>query len=177
EFIVLYNGSAPYPDYNELKLSAAFMDIEGLEVKDREDFPLELKARVYNINHGHNPEILKKSEYLDGYSFLVENIRRNEEEGFPLAECVPLAIDYCIENNKLRNFLLENSVEVRNMLITEYDRDMDIAVNRREAWEDGMEIGMGKGREKSRQHFLELLDQGLTIEEIKERLNQEEEVF
>jgi hypothetical protein len=25
------------------------------------------------------------------------------------------------------------------MLITEYDRDMDIAVNRREAWEEGRE--------------------------------------
>jgi hypothetical protein len=52
----------------------------------------------------------------------------------------------------------------------EYDRDMDIAVNRREAWEDGM----GKGIEKSRQHFLDMINQGLTIEEIKERLNQKE---
>jgi hypothetical protein len=28
------------------------------------------------------------------------------------------------------------------MLITEYDRDMDIAVNRREAWEDGIAEGV-----------------------------------
>ena len=32
------------------------------------------------------------------------------------------------------------------MLITEYDRDMDIAVNRREAWEDGLAEGRAEGR-------------------------------
>jgi hypothetical protein len=32
EFIVLYNGVEPYPDYSELKLSDAFMDIEGLKM-------------------------------------------------------------------------------------------------------------------------------------------------
>jgi predicted transposase/invertase (TIGR01784 family) len=45
------------------------------------------------------------------------------------------------------------------MLITEYDRDMDIAVNRREAWEDGhedgLEEGMGKGREEGMEIGLE----------------------
>ncbi len=29
EFIVLYNGTDEYPDYKELKLSDAFMDVEG----------------------------------------------------------------------------------------------------------------------------------------------------
>jgi len=48
------------------------------------------------------------------------------------------------------------------MIFGEYDRDLDIAVNRKEAWEE------------SRQYVLNMIDQGLTIEEIKERLNQEE---
>ena len=34
------------------------------------------------------------------------------------------------------------------MLITEYDRDMDIAVNRREAWEDGRAEGLAEGEAK-----------------------------
>jgi len=59
------------------------------------------------------------------------------------------------------------------MIFGEYDREMDIAVNRREAWEDGRKEGMEKGMEKSRTRFLSLIDQGLTIKEIKERLNQE----
>jgi len=50
------------------------------------------------------------------------------------------------------------------MIFGEYDREMDIAVNRREAKEEG--------REEERQYFLGLLDQGLTTVEIKRRLNQ-----
>jgi predicted transposase/invertase (TIGR01784 family) len=34
------------------------------------------------------------------------------------------------------------------MLLTEYDREMDIAVNRREAMEEGMEKGLEEGMEK-----------------------------
>jgi hypothetical protein len=51
------------------------------------------------------------------------------------------------------------------MLTAEYDREMDIAVNRREA------------KEEAQQYFLDLLNQDLTKEEIKERLQQEEKVF
>ena len=40
------------------------------------------------------------------------------------------------------------------MLITEYDRDMDIAVNRREAWEEGLAegrtVGLAEGRTEGR---------------------------
>jgi hypothetical protein len=75
EFIVLYNGKAPYPDYSELKLSDAFMDIEGLKpAKDRK-IPLELVVKVYNINHGHNREILEKSKNLDSYSVFIGKVR------------------------------------------------------------------------------------------------------
>lgn len=63
------------------------------------------------------------------------------------------------------------------MIFGEYNREMDIAVNRREAKEEGREegigIGLSQGREEGRQYFLELLNQDLTIDEIKERLQQE----
>ncbi|MDR0302145.1 MAG: Rpn family recombination-promoting nuclease/putative transposase [Treponema sp.] len=188
EFIVLYNGSNPYPDNIDLKLSDAFMDIEGLELTDNDILPLELIVRVYNINHGHNPEILKKSENLDGYSFFVDKIREQQKEGFSVDESVTFALEYCIENNKLRDFLIKNGSEVRDMLITEYDRDMDIAVNRREAWEDGREEGREDGLEFTAYNalvegasidFVQKIT-GLdfnTIKEIKQRLNQEEEAF
>jgi hypothetical protein len=55
------------------------------------------------------------------------------------------------------------------MLITEYDRDMDIAVNRREAWEDGhedgLEEGMGKGIEKEKLIIAKnMLEKGSSID-------------
>jgi len=182
EFIVLYNGREPYPDYSELKLSDAFADSAGLKKADTGKMPLELIVQVYNINNGHNPEILERCKTLGSYSVFVGKIREWQTKGNPLEESVRHAIKYCIENNILKKFLVENSSEVQNMLITEYDRDMDIAVNRREAWEegreDGLEEGLEKGlekgrtegREESRHYFLKLLSQGLTIDEIKQRL-------
>jgi hypothetical protein len=58
------------------------------------------------------------------------------------------------------------------MLLTEWNWDDALEVARAEGWEDGHEEGMNE----SRQHFLELLNQGLTTEEIKLRLSQKEEV-
>jgi hypothetical protein len=96
EFIVLYNGDAPYPDHKELRISSAFKnakDLNGIEP------PLELVVQVYNINRGHNEEILKKSEVPGGYSFFIDNIRECQKKDFSLEEAVESAIKYCIDNN------------------------------------------------------------------------------
>jgi len=175
EFIVLYNGIENYPDYSELKLSDAFMDIKGIKLKGVEKLPLELIAQVYNINQGHNPEILKRCETLANYSKFVDKLQEFQKKGIKLEESIRPVIEYCIKNNIMKKYLQEHGSEVINMIFGdgEYDRDMDIAVNRREAWEEGHEEGRGEAHEEDRQHFLELLNQGLTIEEIKERLTHE----
>jgi len=61
------------------------------------------------------------------------------------------------------------------MLFMEWNQDDAIAVAREEAYEDGREEGEGiglekgieKAREENRKLFFELLDQGLSIDEIK----------
>ena len=58
------------------------------------------------------------------------------------------------------------------MIFTEWNWDDALEVAREEGREDGLEEGM----EKSRQHFLEMISQGLSIEEIKQRLKKEEEI-
>jgi hypothetical protein len=47
EFIVLYNGSAGYPDRTTLKLSDAFEQVEGNSAVN-----LELTVKVFNIEKG-----------------------------------------------------------------------------------------------------------------------------
>jgi len=144
EFIVLYNGIEKYPDYTELMLSDAFMDVKGLKLKNLDKIPLELIAQVYNINHGHNPEILKRCETLDNYSIFVDKLQEFQKKGKKLEESINSVIEYCIDNNILRKYLKEHGSEVINMIFGdgEYDRDMDIAVNRREAREEGLEEGL-----------------------------------
>jgi len=59
--------------------------------------------------------------------------------------------------------------------LAEEKNRLDIALRReairRAALTEGMEKGMEKGRNEERQHFLEMLDQGLSVEEIKRQLN------
>jgi len=169
EFIVLYNGKYKYPDHKELKLSDAFKDIKGLKLTDTNKIPLELIVQVYNVNHGHNFEILKKCETLDGYSIFVEKIREYQKKENSLEKGVKNAINYCIKKNILKEYLEAHGSEVYNMLLMEWNQDEAIEVAREE--------GREEAREEDRHYFLELLNQGLTIEEIKERLQKKEEVF
>jgi predicted transposase YdaD len=59
------------------------------------------------------------------------------------------------------------------MLYAEYDPEVEMRVVREDALEEGREEGREEARKEDRQYFLELLNQGLTIDEIKERLRQE----
>ena len=78
EFIVLYNGKEPYPDRSTLRLSDAFKDACGLLGVENPAPALELIVQVYNINDGHNAEILRKSRTLGGYSAFVGKVREYE---------------------------------------------------------------------------------------------------
>jgi len=161
EFIVLYNGEKEHPDYKELKLSDAFKDIEGLKLSDSNVISLELIVQVYNVNHGHNSEILKRSETLDEYSIFIDKIREYQKKIKTLEKAFKSAIKYCIENNILKDYLEAHASEVLNMLLDDWNQ------------EEYVEVMCEEAREEERLHFLELLNQGLTIDEIKDRLHQQ----
>jgi hypothetical protein len=140
--------------------------------RHKKERQLELVVQVYNINKGHNQKILKKCNTLENYSILVDKIRKFEQEGNSLDEAVRLAVKYCIDNNVLKDFLRKHGSEVFNMLYSEYNFDEEAAVIREEAREERREEGREVERKQNRQYFLELLNQGLTAEEIKQRLDQ-----
>ena len=70
-FIVLYNGPEDIPEYQELRLSDAYLG----EKEEAEEDALQLIVKVYNINSEKNAEILKKCETLRQYSRFVEIVR------------------------------------------------------------------------------------------------------
>ena len=131
-FIVLYNGKENLPPKEVLKLSDLFEKIEGIG-----SIALELEVTVYNINKGQNPEIEARSEALRGYNELVAKARENEATGLGRPEAVKQAVRYCLDNGILYNFLNENSTEVENMLLTEWNWDDALQVEREEGREEG----------------------------------------
>ena len=70
------------------------------------------------------------------YSEFVEIVRKHKEAGEQ--EYFRKAIDECIKRGILKEYLERKGSEVLNMLIAEYDYDLDIEVQREEAYEDGM---------------------------------------
>jgi predicted transposase/invertase (TIGR01784 family) len=161
EFIVLYNGKKTYPDRNTLRLSDAFKDAASLKGVNLPQ-SLELVVQVYNINSGHNVELLQKSGTLGGYSFFIEKIREFEKT-MPREEAMQSAIKYCIDNNILKSFLETQGSEVLNMLLTEWNIEEAKEVWWEEAKEEGREEGKEEGKmEIARNAFAE----GATIEFI-----------
>jgi hypothetical protein len=169
EFIVLYNGTKPYPDQVTLKLSEAFEATGDLKGGKAAVPALELTVKVYNINKGHNEEIARRSGKLEGYSTFIGKVRENRET-MPPDEAMKAAIEYCMEHNILRAFLTEHSSEVINMLLTEWNIDDARVVWQEEARKDGLEEGLKTGLEKGQKNVLELMRQGYTVEQIEAML-------
>ena len=145
EFYVFYNGKDDYPTESVMKLSDAFMQLDGKLKNQFENanYPLEISVKVININVDKENPILKRCEALKQYSEFIEQVRFNIENDVP--EPFTNAIKETIKKGFLSDYLNRKSTEVQNMLLAEYDYDTDIAVQRRESFEDGFSAGEERG--------------------------------
>ena len=145
EFYVFYNGKDDYPTESVMKLSDAFMQLDG-ELRNQlenANYPLEISVKVININVDKENPILKRCETLNQYSEFIEQVRSNIENA--VSEPLTTAIKEAIKKGFLSDYLNRKSTEVQNMLLAEYDYDTDIAVQRKEAFDDGIAIGEKRG--------------------------------
>ena len=175
EFYVFYNGKDDYPTESVMKLSDAFIQLDG-ELKNQlenANYPLEISVKVVNINVDKENPILKRCEALKEYSEFIEQVRFNIENDVP--EPFTNAIKEAIKKGFLSDYLNRKSTEVQNMLLAEYDYDTDIAVQRREAFDDGISIGRNEGisiglSQGAQQAKLEtakkFLAMGLSVEQV-----------
>ena len=147
EFYVFYNGKEDYPTESMMKLSDAFIQLgDNSELKNQlenANYPLEISVKVININVDKENPILKRCEALKQYSEFIEQVRSNIENA--VSEPFTSAIKEAIKKGFLSDYLNRKSTEVQNMLLAEYDYDTDIAVQRKEAFDDGFSAGEERG--------------------------------
>jgi len=136
EFIVLYNGSKPFPNEETLHLSDAYIATDELH---KSLVSLDLTVRIININPGFNDELLQKSKTLNDYTAFVENVRREKQSGSTLRDAVKSAIKWGLSQDILGTFLTEHGAEVSSMLYTEFNIDIAKEVWQEEAREDALE--------------------------------------
>lgn len=169
--LCFYNGKREQPDRVELKLSDAFIVPEG-----NENF--EWTAVVLNINFGHNKELMNRCSMLNEYAILIDTIRKYEQDtGYAIEEGVTRAVDECIENDILKEFLQEHKSEVIEMCLTEYNEVETMEMFRKEALTEGLETGRAEGQKQGRLKLkisliCKKLKKHKTVEEIAEDLEE-----
>ena len=144
QYIVFYNGKEEMPDDQTLLLTDAF-ECDS-EVEDMEP-ALECRARVLNVNDGHNAELMNKCKRLMHYSQFIARINQNIDAGMLLQNAIDEAISYCLENGILTDVLIRNRSEVRHMLLTEFNEKKFAKTMWEEGHESGYSSGYSEGRE------------------------------
>ena len=156
-FVVFYNGEEEQPEVQELKLSDAFE-------KPTDEPNLELKCKVYNINDGKNKAIMESCGWLNDYMTFVNKVREYHADGAfdDLAIDIEKAIDYCIDNDILKEFLKTYRSEVTKSMQLNYEFDRQLELERADAIEEGLEQGIKQGLEQGLEQGIEQgIEQGL----------------
>ena len=136
KFVVFYNGDEEQPEEYDMKLSDAFE-------KETDNPELELVCKVYNINFGKNKDLLDRCPVLKEYMIFVGYVRLYlKEYGYEdLEKAINQAIDRCIQEDILADFLKENRAEVVKVTQLDYTFDRQITMEREEAREEGRAEG------------------------------------
>ena len=167
-FIVFYNGTEKEEDRWENSLSEAYENLTG-EPK------LELKVITLNINEGYNKELMEQCQILREYAQYVGKVRKYRKV-MKLDAAVEHAVDECIREGILKDFLQKNRVEVLKVSIFEYDQEEEEKKLRKAEFEAGYDTGVMDKVKEIIQYMLKSGEPvekiarytGYTVEEVKE---------
>ena len=122
---------------------------------------------AYNINADSNPELMEACQMLKEYAQYVEQVRERAKEK-ELAQAVEDAVDYCIRNGILAEFLSKNRAEAIAMSIFEYDEEKHIRNEKELSYQEGME----EGEDRLKRLHKRLLDEN-RIDELRKSIEDE----
>ena len=158
-FIVFYNGTEKAEDHWENALSEAYENLAG-------EPRLELRVVTLNINEGHNKELMEQCRTLREYAQYVAKVRKYTKE-MNLDAAVERAVNECIQEGILEDFLRKNRSEVIAMSIFEYDKEEEEKKLRRAEYEAGYGNGVEDGEERKAKEIIQLmLNAGEPVEKI-----------
>ena len=165
-FVVFYNGKEDAPDQYDLRLSDAFE-------KETKNPEIELVCHVYNINNGKNVPLLSKCHTLREYMYFVDMVRKNNEISGNLEDAIEKAINQCMEENVLRDFLAQHREEVMHVMTLDYTFERRLEMQRAEAIEDGERIGKEIGKEeKLSEQIRKKIQKGKPLDQIADELEE-----
>ena len=99
---------------------------------------------VLNVNEGHNADLMQHCNTLNEYAQYVARVRHYASD-MSLNHAVECAVDECIREGILAEFLTRNRNEVISMSIFEYDKELEEKKLRKAEYEAGHEAGFSEG--------------------------------
>ncbi len=152
--VVFYNGKQDVPERQVLRLSDSF------ENKEKKGC-LELECLVLNINYGKNKDLMDNCQKLMDYAKLIGKIRYYENRKSNLESAVDCAIEECIREGVLADYLRQNQSEVKELVLYEYDEQRHIEnekkISKEEGREEGREEGIKEGIKEGQEKYARLI--------------------
>ena len=142
---------------------------------------LELKVVTININRDCNRKLMEQCRILGEYAQYVEKVRKNAE-AMSLDVAVKEAVDECIQEGILADFLRVNRAEVIAMSIFEYDKEEEEkklqATYEKIGEKRGIQIGEKQGElKKAKNIAISLAQEGESVERIARILGETEKTI
>jgi len=170
KFYMLYNGKAK-PISDVLRLSDSFRF-------DDHKFSLELTVKIINVNYEVSSDILTKSHSLNGYAYLVSQIRKHTDSGMERDKAIANAVNHCIEKDILADFLAKNYKEVCGMFDWGITIEEEMEIREEEAREEGIEKGKKEGKKEGFSGAaMMLLKNGMNIQDVARMLELSDSQF
>ena len=139
--ICFYNGTKEQPEQQVLKLSDAY---EGKG-------SFETEVTMLNINYGKNQELMDACKPLKEYAWLVDSVRKHQAEDMELNPAVDATLKEMPDDYVIKEFLVANQAEVKNMFLSDYNEQRILEKERAEGIEEGLEKGRAEGKQKGQE--------------------------
>ena len=127
-------------------------------------------SNIYQGYVGQNQELMEACKKLGEYSYFVAKVRENLKEGRTLETAVDRAVVSCIREDVLRSFLEKHRMEVKDVILTEFDEELHNKTLLEEGREEGKQVGTQSAL------ICYLKKKGLLTKELEERILKEEEL-
>ena len=135
KYVVFYNGTANRDSIEKLRLSDAFM-------QEDVDHEFEWTATMINLNKGKNDTLLEKCKVLADYMVLINKIRVYKKEMGNIKDAVNRAVDECIQEGRLVEFLEKHRGEIMANVLTEFNEEVFVRSMKEEGREEEREVNI-----------------------------------
>lgn len=120
----------------------------------------KLAITAYNINPEVNQPLFVNFRHLHDYGRLIDKIKEGIAGGLDSQFAISKAIEFCLANDVMKNYLEKNPEEVFNMLALQWDSDAALQARFDEGFEEGIEFVATN-----------MIRKGLSFDEISELTN------